>query len=474
MRTRHTLIFILIAIVLGLTACDNYLNIVPKGKKIPNTLGDFEALLRDEYTIGESPILNALYLMNDRQLNKSSLNALTLSSCNYLWNEEANRIDLNIADESTYYSLYAAISSCNLIIDNVPTTSDATEAQKNEVIAYAKVIRALTYYTLTNYYADAYSAQTAAQKRSVPYITNAEINAPFIQPTIEQLYESMITDVEDAIKLGIPSEAMTIIHPNKGAAYGMLARLYLQKSGFQKALEYANLALKENNHLYDWRAYYAENKEAIESPDNYSTLPTPLDYSYIENYYFRHGDNSPNRTTTEPNLPVERASRFEKADAKFLSQWKLRTQNTDTFYQGLGKGYFNWGGITTVEMYCIKAECLIRMASGNDLSQAMSVINQVRRTRILSEYYTDLEAHSVEEAMRILQRLKMNELIFSIIPMADAKRWNAEGKYPITLSKTYNGKTLSLKPDSHLWTIPFPNGATNNPGNGTIIQNVNK
>lgn len=47
------------------SACNDYLNIPPKGSKIPTTLADFEALLRDQYTNGRTPILNALYLLND-------------------------------------------------------------------------------------------------------------------------------------------------------------------------------------------------------------------------------------------------------------------------------------------------------------------------------------------------------------------------------------------------------------------------
>ena len=60
-------ILFMIMTVLGwinLTSCNDYLDIVPKGNKIPTTLADFEALLRDEYTIGYIPVTNSLYLAN--------------------------------------------------------------------------------------------------------------------------------------------------------------------------------------------------------------------------------------------------------------------------------------------------------------------------------------------------------------------------------------------------------------------------
>ena len=141
---------------------------------------------------------------------------------------------------------------------------------------------------------------------------------------------------------------MTVIHPNLGAAYALLARVYLQMQDYTEALRYADLALDQNSALYDWNAYYDDHIAAIENPDDYTGLPTPTDYSYVENYYFRCGNGSPNYTTNELDIPVWRAERFEEGDAKFMSRWKYRSENQDTYYDGVGNGYFNWGGLTTL------------------------------------------------------------------------------------------------------------------------------
>lgn len=471
---KHLIYICILVCGLGFSACNDYLDIVPKGNKIPTTLADYEALLRDEYTIGQTSISNALYLLNDYYVTVSNLNSPTLTRANYMWDETADRILLNNADESTYYQLYAAISSCNLLIENVPSATEATDAQRAEVIAYAKVIRSLCYFVLTNYYADTYDATTANEKLSVPLITSANINAPNQQITIQAMYDFIIQGVQEAIDGGLPEQAMTIIHPNLGAAYALLARVYLQMQNYTEALNYANLALEQNNALYDWNAYYDEHRANIENPDDYTNLSTPTDYSYVENYYFRCGNGSPNYTTSELNIPVERAERFEEGDARFLSRWKLYTQNQDTYYRGVGCGYFNWGGLTTTEVYLIKAECQARQTQGNDFTEAMNTLNAVREMRIRPEVYQPLTASTLAEAIELIRRTKDNELIFSIVPFADARRFNQEGKYARTMSKTYNGQTYTLRPDSHLWTMPFPAGAINNPGNGSIQQNVSK
>lgn len=239
------------------------MDIVPKGNKIPTTLADFEALLRDEYTIGYIPVTNSLYLLNDKFVGQSSLTSVTLTSANYLWNETADRIVLNNQDEGTYYRSYMAISTCNLLLEHVPVATEATDSERNEVMAYAKVIRAMSYYILANYYADTYVSATAGTKLSVPLITSADINAPHKQVTIQEIYDFMIKDVKEAIEQGLPEQSRTVIHPNLGAAYAFLARVYLQMANYEEALKYADMALEQNDNLYDWISYYDTHKEAI-------------------------------------------------------------------------------------------------------------------------------------------------------------------------------------------------------------------
>ena len=439
------------------SSCNDYLNIAPKGNKIPTTLADFEALLRDQSTISRTPVENALYLLNDVYLTNAEVNTPSLSQANYMWDESADRIMLNNADEGTYYVLYGAISSCNLIIANAPAATEATDAERKEVMAYAKVIRALCYDVLVNYYADTYDKATATEKRSVPLITSADIDAPYTQVSIQDMYDFIIQDTKEAIEMGIPAQSMTAIHPNLGAAYALLARVYLQMQNYDEALRYANLALEQNNQLFDWNVFYEDHQAAIDDPDNYDKIVTPMQYDYVENYYLRYGVQS-NFDSYEYNIPVERAERFEEGDARFLSRWKLKVDNNDTYYKALE----------------IKAECQARLAEGNDYSEAMNTLNAVRITRIRPEVYRPAVASTLEEALSQIRRTKDNELIFSIVPFADARRYNQEGTYARTLTKTYGGKEYVLSPTSHLWTMPFPAGALNNLGNGTIEQNVTK
>lgn len=463
-----TRFLIILILTLSQVSCNDYLDILPKGNKIPTTLADFEAMIRDEYTTHRVDAANAINLLNDRYQTIANLNYYPLIKANYMWDESADRIYLNNSDEAMYYASYASISVCNLIIEYAPSATESSDTERNEVISYAKVIRAMNYFNLVNFYADTYQESTASVKNAVPLITSAVINAPYKQLTIQGIYDFILTDLEEALP-NLKKESPSPLHPNIGTAYAFYARVYLQMNNYTKALEYANLALAENDKLYDWTEYYAENKTEIENPDSYTTTASPMKHDYIENYIFRHGSSS--YSSTENPISVERKARFEEGDARAAARWKVRTVGAETYYVSTTRGFFNSGGITTTEIYLIKAECLARSGKYGD---AMNELNKVRSTRILSEKYIPLSASTEEEAIEYIRRTKDNELILTLIPFADARRYNLEAKYARTLSKVADENSLLLSPTSHMWTMPFPMGAIKNPGNGTIIQNVNK
>ncbi|KQW99446.1 RagB/SusD family nutrient uptake outer membrane protein [Flavobacterium sp. Root420] len=468
MKNIYKNILCALLVAIAFTSCENYLDDAPKGSKVPTTLADFEALIRDEYTNQSVNVEQALNLLNDRYQTVADLAYYRLTKANYFWDETADRIALNQADETTYYGQYAGISTFNLIIENALKTTEATEEQKRVVWAEAKVLRAMSYYNLVNFYADTYVASTAATKLSVPLITSANINAPSKQVTIQEMYDFILADVKEALPY-LPKVSQTALHPNLGAGYAFYSRVFLQMNNYTEALKYADLALAENNALYDWVGYYNTNKAIIDIPNSYTNTPSPMGYDYVENYTYRHGATA--RLSTEYSIPIDRAQRFEAGDVRFKSRWKIRTVGAETYYRRTLSGMFNYGGITTVEIYLIKAECLAR---AGQVSEALTLLNKVRKTRILPASYQDIVTADKTTALNAIFKTKSNELILTIIPFADARRLNAEGVYKVSFSKVEEGTTYALSSDSHMWTMPFPQGATKNPGNGTITQNVAK
>jgi hypothetical protein len=234
---------VLLLLLISFSGCKKFIDVIPPGKKIPKTFIDYEAMVRDEYGNHRAVITQALLLLNDKFETSSTLNFYPLYTANYFWNESADRVALNNADETTYYSIYGAISTSNLLIEHVGESTEATKTQKDELIAQAKVLRALNYYTLTNYYADTYEEANAGNKLSVPLILSADIGAAYTQVSIKDIYAFMLKDIDEAIP-ALQATSATVLHPNLGAAYALKARVNLTMAKYQEALNAANEALK--------------------------------------------------------------------------------------------------------------------------------------------------------------------------------------------------------------------------------------
>ena len=451
-----------------LCSCDDYLSNVPKGQRIPTTLNDFSVMLADEYTNCREDVTQALVLLNDRYVSDGYLSYYELWNANYFWNENADRIAMNKSDETTYYNGYAGISTANLISENAPTATEATDAERGQVIAQAKILRAMKYFTLVNYYAKTYNAATAATDGGVPLITSAEVGATYTQPSVQEIYDFIVQDISEALP-ALPERALNVLYADKATAYALAARVYLQMGNYQEALASAGEALKRNDRLFDWVAFYNDNAAVLSVPDVYQSITSPMGFDYEENYIFCHGNNS--YSGNDLQMREDRGNRFEQGDAHFMSRWKIRTMAGNTYYNPNMGGYFNRGGLTTTEVYLIQAECLAR--TGN-VAGAMDVLNKVRQKRILPEYYQPLAASSADVAIDMIIKVKGDALVQTIIPFCDARRLNLEPAHARTLTKVENGQQYTLSPSSHMWVMPFPMGAVKNSGNGTVTQNVER
>lgn len=471
----YKLVFLFVGIV-AISSCNDFLNDIPKGQKTPKTWADFNAFMKNT-TVAYYEMDQIFILMDEFFKSNSKLNSDELARCHYLWDESVDRTKINNGDRNAYYSAYEQMFYWNLIIEEVPSATECTEQQKQMLIAQAKVMRAMTYFYLANYYADQYCEATK-EKLSVPLVTSASVESASPQVTIGKMYEFILQDLNEAIEY-LPKVAETVVHPTKAAGYGLLARVYLNMGNYEMALQNAELALGENDRLYDWISFYQNDKARYDAPANWTqTVAGDPEMDNVENYIF-HFSSMKFWTGVSGSasyaLTEARGDKFEQGDVRKMVRWKKRSSSSlGTYYYGIYAIEPNKGGIRSAEMYYIKAECLARKGDAASIQQAMDAVNKVRKTRILPEYYQDFTASTTAEAMELIMRDKASEYIQSQVLFCDYRRLNKEGVYPKVLTKTVNGETYTLKPDSHLWIMPFPSGAIDNPGNGTLVQNVAK
>lgn len=460
-----------IAASLLCSSCDDYLSTIPKGEKIPLTFEDYNAFIRYQ-DLHYNDNSQQLYLMNDIFQTQSFFNSYELARINYMWDEQADRKvqdnqPLYSSNTTTYLQCYQAISHWCLIIEDANKLTECTPQQQEMIKAQAKVLRAMAYFHLVNYYADQYTKENAKMTLAVPLVVSANVQSPSPQVSIDEIYQFIISDLsETSIEL-LPLSNETLFHPTKAAGYGMLARVYLQMSDYENALKFAQKALDINSKLFDWRPYYLANKTEFDNPDLYAYSFPEVTRTNPENYVFAF---STQMATSKPfNIPLERAADFEPGDLRLITKWKFRKYETgDRFFSFRGDN-FNGGGISSPEMYYIKAECLARKGQ---IKEAMDLLNDVRITRFRTEDYKPLAASTEIEAINYIRKDKSLEFLQTVIPFYDMRRFNKDPKYATTLTKVVNGKTYTLKPDSHMWIMPFSEKIMTNPGNNPIQQNT--
>lgn len=476
----YTRLIALSMVALLFAGCTEYLNEIPKGQAIPVTWNDFNNFLKNEYFDGYNSEMGQVYvLMNDVYRTPTQLNT-KLTSANYNWDESINRADENTSDYFLYTNNYSGVFYANLIIEEADKMTECTEEQRLMIKAQAHMLRAMFYFHVANYHADQYSAATV-DKPSIPLVTSSSVEAPSPQVTIGELYDFILDDLHASLE-HLPLVGETYHHPTKVAGYGMLARVYLSMSDYENALKYADMALGMNDALFDWIAYYEADAARYAEPapgfpsSSYSTQCKPMAKTNPENYIFRYGSANDwsGISGKSMGIPLHRAARFEEGDARLRTHWKRRyyANTNEDLYFGIHGEMVNVGGITSPEMYYIKAECLARKGGASNINAAMDLLNTVRKTRIFPEFYADATASTTKEAVNKIIDEKANEYIQTMIPFWDLRRLNKDPEYARTLTKEVGGKTVSLKPDSHLWIMPFASRILLNPGNGTIVQNT--
>ena len=152
------------------------------------------------------------------------------------------------------------ILRCNLILQNVPGMQ-LEESLKNRILGEAKFLRATYYFILVRLFGD------------VPLITIPQTPASDLRPVRtpkNKVYDLIIEDYTDAINLLPPKSTYTGIdvgRASKGAAAGMLAKVYLTLGEYQKTVD---LCKQVTTLGYTLNANYSDNFNPLTKNSNES------------------------------------------------------------------------------------------------------------------------------------------------------------------------------------------------------------
>lgn len=156
----------------------------------------------------------------------------------YNWGQLASEGDGSDNMNSLWLGSYNAIKSCNLLLEKVELYQQEDMNKANSIKGQAHALRALLYFNLVNTFAQPYHFSANAAHAGVPYITGYKLEKNVKRETVDLIYNNMISDLTKSIEL-IPATVTSKSSMTRAAAKGLLARVFLFKKDYVRALPLA-------------------------------------------------------------------------------------------------------------------------------------------------------------------------------------------------------------------------------------------
>ncbi|WP_311436318.1 RagB/SusD family nutrient uptake outer membrane protein [Hoylesella timonensis] len=440
-----------ICVVVMLTGCNDFLDIKPKGEKIPTTVSDYETLLNYESVQKVSDTYSA-YLTDDVFLPDVAegtatpgLNSVDQSIRNlYLFKKE---VFGDAQDDGFWFASYNRIYYYNTVIDNIMNADGSDEQQKLSIRAEALISRALEYLYLVNGYAKHYDVRTAESDPGVPLILDEDISKKnLVRASVKDVYAQILSDLQTALP-NLPVQAKgNAFRASKAAGYGVLAKMYLYMGNYAEALKAANEVLEINNSLLDLKKY-----AVVKPQSSIGRTNVPQDIDNPENIYIKFAPYVYGLSSKVFGSD-ELISLFSEDDMRLQIYFTKNFRNIPT-------NKYVWApylranlAVSSPEIYLIAAECEAREGS---VERAMSLINKLRDNRIKNN--TDIVATDRNDALQKVLEERRRELAMSgMVRYIDLKRLNQGSQFAKTVTHVTSEGTFTLEPNSPLYVLPIP------------------
>ena len=426
---------------LSLTSCDDFLDAKPNKALVTlDSLNDLQAVLDNTLNTMNAHTFIPLLSSDEFYTNNAGISGLPFWQQNvFLYVHPPFGEDAVILD---WQRPYAQIFYANVVldeIDKIKTENIQELSRKKEIKGSAHFHRAYAYFNLLQVFADSFDPSASNEMPAVPKRINADPNIKPEMGTVSEMYRFVIEDLETAIE-NLPEKNQPLTRPSKLAAYGMLARVYLNMEDYAKALEFSRKALEIDDSLID----YSELNLGLSNPFGVFNKEIIFYSEYLFSGFFTG------------QLSMVNGEFYDSYEAKDLRKSAFFTPrlggwvNYTGYYSGSSR-YF--GGLTTAEMLLINAEC--RARSG-DYKSTEGLLGRLLEKRYETGEAPSLEFNSEEEALTFILQERIKELFGRGIRWSDLRRLNRDSRFAKTIEKNIEGQIYTLPPNDPRYTLPIP------------------
>ncbi|WP_173073217.1 RagB/SusD family nutrient uptake outer membrane protein [Tenuifilum thalassicum] len=453
---KKNIIISLLAGLLILTSCEDFLDLAPIDEIGSNgfykNTEEVEAGVISIYDGLQAVVMNEFALTEMRSDNTKTKN----SEGDWAQFEDMNVSPTN-ATVSEYWSLnYNVVFRANVVLQNLDAVSD--EAKRNQFEGEAKFARALAHFNLVRAFGD------------VPIIDKVigpEDKDYFSRRPADDVYQFIIADLTDAASKLPGKDEIAFGRATKGAAYALLAKVYLTVKDYGKANDAINEVLKEGYALeanYN-DVFYNEMNDEIIFAIQY--IPDNTEDSEIFSYNFTwKGRASGLNYPTDDLLNSLEAGDLRQST---LFYWEPLAGSSGRFECGKFRasssneelGGNDWIVLRLADVYLMQAEAIMGAATATSDATAIEAVNKVRRRAGLPEIVGSLTKDQLLKERRI-------ELAFENHRLYDLIRFGVADQVMEAFSNTTEA---SFEYNSNKLLLPVPqreinlyDGLTQNPG----------
>ena len=368
------------AAALLLMACEDFLDIKPYDRTIPESAEDFSALVHnlcDGYDRGSSDAMGdcgetvSLEAVSDNM-------ATSLADGN-------DHLDIYIGQllsmkQNTYKNLYTEIKNCNIILGELEDGRDTREGQ--DIVGTAYAMRGVCYYQLLRMFCEPPLAD--ASKPGVPLVTEFDMEAKPTRSTMQETIDQAEHDLKAALDCDIQNEMYRF---NTDVIHGYLARLYHWCGRWQEARSEAQLVVRNHpllsgdDYVKMMQTQYGITGNKLIMADRFS------DHQLNINGFMKDMDLRP-ISASLATLFKEGTNDIRRKDNLFFNRKRKSRKQIFT-------------GMRSAEMALIAMECAYHL---NMQDSALYELNQFRKNRITGMYAYNLMTLPAVDTTALIQR----------------------------------------------------------------------
>ncbi|WP_276346243.1 RagB/SusD family nutrient uptake outer membrane protein [Daejeonella sp. JGW-45] len=418
------------------SSCEKFLDEkADKKLAVPVTLTDLQSMLDNYGTLNHSMPSSGEISADNYYLSDANLNSISQEGLRRMYVWEKDHLFAPGSSSNDWSYLFKSVYVANAVLEGLES-HPSTDPDARHLKGQALFFRAFAYHDAAQIWALAYDPVSAATDLGIPLRLNTDFNEESERGSLQETYLQIENDLKQAIPM-LPVKALHVVRPSRAAAYGLMARMYLNMRNYERAGAYADSCLQLYSTLMDYNKLNAAAAAPVARFNAEIILERLL--------------NSPSMVLSARIVP-ELYAQYENNDLRKTILFKKNTDETISFKGGYGGSAAFYGGLTTDEMFLIRAESNAR--KGNT-SAAMSDLNTLLVKRWKAGTFLNLSAPNPQKALELILAERRKELLMRGLRWADLKRFNKEGAN-ITLTRKANGITYTLLPNDLRYALPIP------------------